>query len=60
MSIGVRNGFKWYYVLCGIKCVNLNKETVKILGAQFSYIKNLEQDKQFSEYIVKMENILKL
>ena len=53
-------GFKWYYVLCGIKCVNLNKETVKILGAQFSYIKNLEQDKQFSEYIVKMENILKL
>ena len=53
-------GFKWYYVLCGIKCVNLNKETVKILGAQFSYIKNLEHDKQFSEYIVKMENILKL
>ena len=46
--------------LCGIKCVNLNNETVKILGVHFSYNKNLEQDKNFCDHIFKIENILKL
>ena len=35
-------------------------ETVKILGAHFSYNKNLKQDKNFSDHIVKIENILQL
>ena len=39
--------------LCGMKCVNLNNETVKILGVHFSYNKNLEQDKNFSEHLSK-------
>ena len=39
--------------LCGMKCVNLNNETVKILGVHFSYNKNPEQDKSFCEHIVK-------
>ena len=43
-----------------MKYVNLNNETVKILGLHFSYDKNLEQDKKVSEHIVKIENILKL
>ena len=43
-----------------MKCVNLNNETVKILGVHFSYDKNLEQDKKFSEHILKIESILKL
>ena len=43
-----------------MKCVNLNNETVKILGVHFSYNKNLEQDKKFSDYILKIESILKL
>ena len=46
--------------LCGMKCVNLNNETVKILGLHFSYNKNLEQDKKIFGHIVKIENILKL
>ena len=46
--------------LCGMKCVNLNSETVKILGVHFSYKKNLKKDKKFSDHIVKIENILKL
>ena len=50
-------GFKWY---SGMKCVNLNNETVKILGVHFSYNKDLEQDKNFCEHIVKIENVLKL
>ena len=43
-----------------MKYVNLNNETVKILGVHFLYDKNLEQDKKFCEHIVKIENILKL
>ena len=43
-----------------MKCVNLNNETLEILGVHFSYNKNLEQDKKFSEQIVKIENILNL
>ena len=57
-GIGVLNGVQ--VALCGMKCVNLNNETVKILGVHFSYNKNLEQDKNFCEHIVKIENILKL
>ena len=43
-----------------MRCVNLNKETMKILGVHFSCNKNLEQDKNFCEHIVKIENFLKL
>ena len=57
-GIGVLNGVQ--VALCGMKCVNLNNETVKILGVHFSYNKNLEQDKNFSDHIIKIENILKL
>ena len=57
-DIGVLNGVQ--VALCGMKCVNLNNETVKILGAHFSYNKNLEQYKNFSEHILKIESILKL
>ena len=46
--------------LCGIECVNLNNKTVKILGVHFSFNETLDQDKKFSEHIVKIENILKL
>ena len=56
-GIGVLNGVQ--VALCSMKCVNLNCETVKILGAHFLYNKNLEQDKNFCEQIVKMKNILK-
>ena len=42
-----------------MKCVNLNNKTVKILGVHFSYNRNLEQDKNFSEHILKIESILR-
>ena len=57
-GIGVLNGVQ--VALCGMKCVNLNNETVKTLGVHFPYNKNLEQDKNFCEHIAKIENILKL
>ena len=41
-GIGVLNGFQ--VALCGMKCVNLDKKTLKILAVHFLYNKNLEQD----------------
>ena len=57
-GIGVLKGVQ--VALCGMKCVNLNNETVKILSVHFSYNKNLKQDKFFSEHILKIESILNI
>ena len=37
-----------------------NDDVIKILGIYFSYNKNLEQEKNFLNHIVKIQNILKL
>ena len=51
VSIGVQNGVQ--VALFGMKCVNLNNKTKKILGVQFSYniSYNLEQDENFCKHI---------
>ena len=38
--------------LCGMKCLNLTKETVKILGVHFSYNKKLEHEINFQSDII--------
>ena len=57
-GIGVLNGVQ--VAFCGMKWINLNNETMKILGVHFSYNKNREQDKNFLKHIAKIDNILKL
>ena len=39
--------------LSGMKCLNLTKETVKILGVHFSDNKKLEDEMNFESHIVK-------
>ena len=56
--IAVLNGVQVAHY--GMKCVNRDNESVKILGVYLLYNKNLEQDKKFSEHILKIESILKL
>ena len=46
--------------LCGMKCVNLKNNTIKILGIHFSYNKSLENDENYRRYIIKIEKLLKL
>ena len=46
--------------LCGMKCIDLRKNKVKILGIHFSYNKNIENDENFIKLIKKIENILKI
>ena len=46
--------------VCGMKCVNLTKETEKILGVHFSYNKKLENETNSPSHIVKIKGILRL
>ena len=57
-GIGVLKGVK--VALCGMRCVNLHEDTIKILGIHYSYNKQLENDENFKKYIAKIENVLKL
>ena len=45
--------------LCGMECVNLKNNTIKILGIHFSYNKSLENDENYRRYI-KIEKLMKL
>ena len=47
-------------VLCGMKCVNLKNNTIKVLGIHFSYNKRLENDENYRRYIIKIKKLLKL
>ena len=57
-GIGVKKGVKM--ALCGMDCIDLTEEVIKILGIYFSYNKKLEQGKNFLNHIVKIQDILKL
>ena len=54
-GIGIKKGVNLAF--CGCKVVNLGKETVKILGAHFSYNMSLVDSRNFVETISKMEEI---
>ena len=58
VGIGVKKGEK--IALCGIKNVYLEKNTVKILGAHYSYNEKLENEKNFKNHIQKKEAVLKI
>ena len=47
-------------ILCGMKCIDLTDDVINTLGIYFSYNKKLEQEKNFLNHIVKIQNNLKL
>ena len=57
-GIGALNGVK--VAICGIKCIDLTKEAIKILGVFFSYDKNLQLENNFRKTILSIERILKM
>ena len=46
--------------LCGMQCIDLNESTIKILGIHYSYNKTLENEENFKNHIIKIEEVLKL
>ena len=57
-GIDVKKGVK--AALCVMGCIDLKEDVIKILGIYFSYNKKLEQEKNFLNHIVKIQNTLKL
>ena len=46
--------------LCGMECIDLMDEVIKVLGIYFYYNKKLEQEEKCLNHIVKIQKILKL
>ena len=57
-GIGFKNWVKMAF--CGMECIDLTSDIIKILGIYFSSNKKLEQEKNFFNHIVNIQNILKL
>ena len=57
-GIGVLKGVK--LALGGIECVKLNNDVIRILGTCYSYEKKLENEKNFLNHIIKLQNILNM
>ena len=56
-GIGVLKGVSMK--LCGMECIDLTKNSVKILGIHFSYNRKIENEENFFK-LKKIENVLKI
>ena len=57
-DIGVLKGVAME--LCGMECIDLTNNSVKILGIHFSYNKKIEIEDNLIKLIKKLENVLKI
>ena len=54
-GIGVLKSVK--VAVCGMKCVDLCKDTIRITGVHFSYNKTKQDEKNLLETISKIQNV---
>ena len=45
---------------CGMNCIDLTEDVIKILGIYFSYNKKTELERNFLNHIAKIQNIFKV
>ena len=57
-GLGALKGVK--LALCGMECIDLIFNAIKILGVYYSYDKNLENQKSFINFLLKIEKLLRL
>ena len=55
-GIGVKRGVN--IALCGMKCVNLTNDSIRILGVHFSYDQEIVKGKNFLNVIESIENVI--
>ena len=46
--------------VCGMRCIDLNSNTLKILGTHFSYNKKLKEEKKIFKSLTDIQLVLKL
>ena len=44
---GIENLQRVQVAVCGLRCIDINKDTLKILGTHFSYNEKLKEEKIF-------------
>ena len=57
-GIGALKGVK--KAICGIKCIDLTNEVIKILGIFYSYDKKIELETNFHKVIIDIERVLRM
>ena len=57
-GIGVLKGVQM--AVCGMRCKDLNSDTIKILGTYFSYKKKLKEEKIFYMTVTDIQRVLKI
>ena len=57
-GIGILKGVK--VAVCGMNCINLTEETIKILGIHFSYNSQVQNEQNYLNTVLKIEKVLKL
>ena len=46
--------------VCGMRCTDLNNDTLKILSTHFSFNEKLKEEKNFYETVTDMQRVLKI
>ena len=57
-SIRVLKGFQ--VALCGMRCIDRNNDTLKILSTHFSYNKKLKEQRTFFMTVTVIQRVLKI
>ena len=57
-GIGALKGFQ--VAFCGLRCIDLNNDTLKILGTLFSYNEKLKEEKSFYKTVTDIQRVLNL
>ena len=47
-------------VVCGFRCIDLNNDTLKILGTHFCYNENLKEENNFYKTVTDIQRVLKV
>ena len=56
--IGVLKGGQ--VAVCGMRCIDLNIDTLKILGTHFSYNEKLKEEKKSYKIVTNMQRVMKI
>ena len=57
-GIGALKGVQ--VAVCGLRCIDLNNDTLKILGTHFSYNEELKEEKKFYKTVTDIQRVLNI
>ena len=57
-GIGTQKGVQ--VAVCSLRCIDLNNDTLKILGTYFTYNEELKEEKSFYKTVTDIQRILKM